>query len=237
MGVFCQLTNSYCLVAAGRSMNFYGAFEAELARHIPVVMTSIGGTRVVGRCTVGNKKGLLVPSITTDRELSVIRNSLPDSVVVQRIDERLSALGNCISCNDYVALVHTDIDRETEEIIQDVLGVDTFRATIAGNVLVGTYCKFTNQGGLVHAATPTDAMEELANLLQVPLTAGTVNRGSDVIGGGLAVNDWAAFCGTDTTATEITRIERIFKISSREVQESDVLKDLKLRSAMIDNLT
>jgi translation initiation factor 6 (eIF-6) len=34
--------------------------------------------------------------------------------VVQRIDERLSALGNCIVCNDYVALIHPDIDRETE---------------------------------------------------------------------------------------------------------------------------
>jgi len=32
-------------------------------------------------------------------------------VVVQRIEERLSALGNCIACNDYVALVHPDIDR------------------------------------------------------------------------------------------------------------------------------
>jgi translation initiation factor 6 (eIF-6) len=36
---------------------------------------------------------------------------------------RLSALGNCIVCNDHVALVHTDIDRETEDIISDVLGV------------------------------------------------------------------------------------------------------------------
>ena len=44
-----------------------------------------------------------------------MRNALPDEVVVQRVDERLSALGNCIACNDYVALVHTDIDKETEE--------------------------------------------------------------------------------------------------------------------------
>jgi hypothetical protein len=40
-----------------------------------------------------------------------IRNSLPDEVVVQRIDERLSALGNCITCNDYVALIHPDVDK------------------------------------------------------------------------------------------------------------------------------
>jgi len=44
-------------------------------------------------------------------ELLHIRNCLPDSVVVQRVDERLSALGNCIACNDYVSLIHTDLDR------------------------------------------------------------------------------------------------------------------------------
>ena len=44
-------------------------------------------------------------------EMMHIRNSLPDEVVVQRIDERLNSLGNCIACNDYVALIHPDIDK------------------------------------------------------------------------------------------------------------------------------
>ncbi|KAI8003817.1 Eukaryotic translation initiation factor 6-2 [Camellia lanceoleosa] len=35
----------------------------------------------------------------------------PDQVVVQHIEERLSALGNCIACNDYIALTHTDLDK------------------------------------------------------------------------------------------------------------------------------
>lgn len=59
----------------------------------------------------GNRNGLLVPNSTTDQELQHIRNSLPDSVKIQRVEERLSALGNVVACNDYVALVHPDLDK------------------------------------------------------------------------------------------------------------------------------
>lgn len=63
-----------------------------------------------------NRNGLLVPTTTTDQELQHLRNTLPDHVKIQRIEERLSALGNVICCNDHVALVHPDIERETEEM-------------------------------------------------------------------------------------------------------------------------
>ena len=124
IGVFAKLTNSYCLTALGASQNFYSVFEAELAEHVPVVQTSIGGMRILGRLTVGNKNGLIVPSSTTDQELLHLRNALPEGVLIQRVEERLSALGNCIAANDHVALIHTELDRETEEIVQDVLGVE-----------------------------------------------------------------------------------------------------------------
>ena len=52
-----------------------------------------------------------VPIFFLIEKLQHLRNSLPDQVVVQRIEERLSALGNCIACNDYVALTHTDLDK------------------------------------------------------------------------------------------------------------------------------
>jgi translation initiation factor 6 len=161
-----------------------------------------------------------------------IKNSLPDDVKVQRIDERLSALGNCISCNDHVALIHTDFDRETEEIVHDTLGVDVFRQTIAGNALVGSYCRFTNSGGIVHPQTSVEDLEELSNLLQVPLVAGTVNRGSDVVAAGLVANDWAAFCGVDTTSTELSVIEGIFKL--QDGTTGGVSEDL--RKSLVESL-
>lgn len=66
-GVFSQLTNAYAVIALGGAENFYSVFESELADHIPVIKTSIAGTRLVGRMTVGNKNGLLVPNSTTDQ--------------------------------------------------------------------------------------------------------------------------------------------------------------------------
>jgi len=234
VGVFAKLTNSYCIVAIGASENFFSIFEGELSDTIPVIHASIAGCRIIGRLTAGNRNGLLVPNNTTDQELQHLRNSLPDSVKIQRVEERLSALGNVVACNDYVALVHPDLDRETEEILSDTLNVEVFRQTVANQVLVGSYCQLSNNGGLLHPRINAEAMNELSSLLQLPLVSGTVNRGSEVIGAGLVVNDWSAFCGFDTTATEITLIENIFKLNEaigpNAIQTS-------LRQTLIESMT
>ncbi|KAN0134533.1 translation initiation factor 6 [Lactarius tabidus] len=213
IGVFSKLTKRILPVAIQGSTNFYSAFEAELSEVIPVVHTSIGGTHVIGRLTTGNRHGLLVPLTTTDQELQHICNALPDAVSLQRVEERLSVLGN------------------TEEIIADVLKVEVFRQTIADNVLVGLYCAITNQGGLVHPKTSVQDQDELSSLLQIPLVAGTVNRGSDVIHAGLVVNDWSAFTGLDATATEISVIEATFNLQG---QNAGVVIG-EMHDSLIDN--
>ncbi|TQD85320.1 hypothetical protein C1H46_029119 [Malus baccata] len=114
-------------------------------------------------------------------------------------------------------------------MIGDVLGVEVFRQTIAGNMLVGSYCSFTNKDGLVHPHTSIEDLDELSMLLQVPL--GTVNRGSEVIATGMIVNDWISFCGLDTTAIELSVIESVFKL--RETQPSAIVDEM--RKSLIDS--
>ena len=113
-----------------------------------------------------------------------------------------------------------------------MLGVETYKTTIAGQPLVGSYCCLTNKGGLVHPLCSVAELDALASLVQVPLCAGTVNRGNDQIGTGMVVNDWTAFTGVETTATELSVIEAIFKIadSGKNVFAAEN------RTALIDNL-
>lgn len=182
--------------------------------------------------TAGNRNGLLVPEATTDEEIESIKKYLPNGVKLVKVDEKLSALGNCIVANDHVALIHPDLDKDTEDIIAEVLNVEVYRTTIAGNPLVGTYCVLTNNGGLTHPMCGVAELDELSTLLQVPLCAGTVNRGIDVIGSGMVANDFMSFTGMDTTATELSVIDAIFKLGD---QNNDVFAS-EDRNKLFDEL-
>lgn len=78
---------------------------------VTIISTSVSSCDVVGRLCVGNSRGLLVPETINEPEFIKLQQELPDSVKVQKIDEKLSALGNVIACNDKVALIHPDISK------------------------------------------------------------------------------------------------------------------------------
>ena len=97
-------------------------------------------------------------------------------------------------------------------MIIDTLGVELFKTTIAYHEVVGSYIYITNVDGFVHPLISVGKGKELSDLVQIPLMAGTVNRGSDLIGSGLLVNDWMGYCGMDCTVAEVLIIDKIFKL-------------------------
>jgi translation initiation factor 6 len=207
IGVYMKLTNSFCIIPHDTPANFYKSTKNELYNKIPIITTSILGSRSVGRLIIGNKKGIVVPYQTTIEEFENLKKFLPEEILIKRCDDKFSALANSVSANDYTALVNPEISLQTVELISDVLGVEIFRMSIGKENLVGSYCIFNNNGGIIHPSVQFEEQDELSSLLEIPLLIGTVNCGNKLVGSGISTNDWAAFCGLSTTQSELFVIE------------------------------
>ena len=223
VGVYARVTNSYALLPLGASEAFFSSFESVLSEKVPIIKSNIAGTAIVGRLTVGNKNGIILPITTTQMEQDSIREQLPEEISIVKIPEKFSALGNVISCNDHFALVHPELDENTISVISDTLGVEVIPANIAGETLVGSYSVFTNKGGIVSTKASQEEVEELSKHLGIHIEAATVNTGINLLSAGICVNDFAMIAGWETTALEIANLTRIFKIDDSASQAADLV--------------
>ncbi|MBP2046502.1 translation initiation factor IF-6 [Methanobacterium aggregans] len=174
---------------------------------VPVIKTPVSGSNLPGALTCGNSNGFIVSKYAFDSEIEAIKAS---GVEVERIPDRLTAVGNIVLANDFGALVNPLLSDKSVKLIADVLDVEVQRGTIANFKITGSVAAATNKGALVHPSTTQEEMEVIEKVLNVPADVGTVNSGTRLVGACTAANSNGVIVGLNTTGPELARIEEAF---------------------------
>jgi len=197
IGLLGFATDRYALLSAH--------FPPNSVLGVPTLRTRIYGTNLVGLLCQGNSHGILLPYFIPEDDLRKIRKFADDvGFSVGKVEDRHTALGNLIACNDHGALASPLF--EDTKVIKDVLNVDVVKMKVASSNEVGACVLATNKGFLAHHDAE-DQLSDIAGVLKVKGLAGTVNYGVPFVKSGVIANSNGYITGMQTSGTELGRIE------------------------------
>lgn len=205
LGVSIAVTEKTAVVPPSVQDAMVGLIEECL--DVSVIKTPLSGSNLTGALACGNSNGFIVSKYAFDSEIEAIKKS---GVEVERIPDKLTAVGNIILANDFGALVNPLLSNKSIELISHVLDVEVQRGTIAKFKITGSVAAATNKGILVHPSASQEELELVENLLKVPTDVGTVNNGTKLVGACTAANSNGVIVGLNTTGPELARIEEAF---------------------------
>jgi translation initiation factor 6 len=200
IGVFATCTDNIALVPPLTKLDICARIEKSL--DVRVVEILVNGSAVVGALSRGNSNGFLFSYGTNARELQKLTE-----VKVETLPDRLNAVGNIVLANDSASIVHPELSDRAIEAISRTLKVDVYRGTIAGIKNVGMAGVVTNKGLLVHPRVTSSEREILEKIFELPVSIGTTNFGTQMLGSGILANSNGYLAGSETTGPELGRIE------------------------------
>ena len=201
IGVFVSASEDYALVAEPVEGRIVSDLREVLG--VEVILTTVGGSSVVGSLVAMNSNGVVFSNLADERETG----RLPESLNVGYMPEKINAAGNNILVNDRGGCVHPGASRGTVGMLEDVLGVEMHKRSIAGIETVGSVAVVTSKGMLCHPRTSEDELKELSELFKVPATPATLNYGTPYIGACAVANSKGAYVGATSTPIELGRVE------------------------------
>ncbi len=202
LGVSIAVTDKLALAPPNLGEKMVGVLEECL--QVPVIKTPISGSSLAGALAAGNSRGFLLSKYAFDKEIETIKKS---GLEVERIPDRLTAVGNIILANDHGALVNPLLSDESIEVVSETLDVDVVRGSIAKFKINGSVAVATNKGVLVHPSATPEEIKLLEKTMKVPADVGTVNQGTKLVGAGTVANSNGVLVGEKTTGPEMARIE------------------------------
>ena len=133
----------------------------------------------------------------------------PGNRQVLYLKDTINAVGNDIVANDHGALVHEDFDNKSVKMIEEALNVETVKGRMGIFQTVGSGSVATNKGMIVNPEVSDDDIEILKDIFKVPVSAGTANFGSPMVGASLIANTKGILVGEKTTSIEIGGIDDV----------------------------
>jgi len=145
VGIFSFANEKIAVLPAGTSAVKLASFKEALG--VEAYGIGIADSRLVGIYLSGNSNSILLPYIATNEEMSKLRST---GVRVTVIEEKRTALGNIILCNDYGAIVDPRLKPRTVSEIEQALKVPAKPGTIGGLPQIGSLATASNKGVLAN---------------------------------------------------------------------------------------
>jgi len=206
IGVYSRATDEMVIVPRwvpiGKAERFGKWLKAEL------ILTTIGGSALIGVLMCGNSKGILLPHFVRDEETKTIKSSFKGNITV--MDTKTTAYGNMVLANDYGAIVDPRLKASEIKAVSEALDVEAVPGEVAGLPYVGSLATATNKGALAHPLLRDSEQKLLEDVLKVPVDVGTINCGIPYVGTGLIGNSYATVVGLLTTGPEMFIISNLF---------------------------
>ena len=201
IGVYGIASDKYAIFSDIVKNN--GTFQKILK--VPIILTEIASSHVVGCLCCGNSNGLLVSNFTKDSEINKLKEM---DINLKKIRSKHNAVGNLVLANDRGAIASTLLEKKDISDIQDVLGVETVQSTIAGFKNVGSVALSTNKGTIAHPGISGDEAKILEDVLKVEVDVGTANFGVPNLNSCMVANSNGVIVGKNSSGTELIRIEQ-----------------------------
>lgn len=205
LGVSIAATEKLAIVPPNITPAMLDLIEESL--DVEVVKTPISGSNLAGALACGNSKGFVVSQYAFDREIETIQDR---GVEVERIPDRLTAVGNIVLANDSGAIVNPLLSDESVELISQVLDVEVERGSIAKFKITGAVAAATNNGVLLHPSASQEDIELVEKVLKTQADVGTVNNGTSLVGACTVATSKGVIVSLNTTGPELARIEETF---------------------------